>query len=116
VFGNGSTDLPQFVPRTSTAGLIFDYGRFEGRFTWRDRSTYLIVFSTNPLSKQYYGDYPEEDIALTYAINRHYKLFVDAENIRNQNSTSYVVDVHQRPVAVNSIDGGTINIGITGEF
>ncbi len=115
LFSSGASMLPFFTPRTSNAGVVFDYKRFEARFTWHDHSYYLQSFSTNPASNTYVGDIPQEDLGFTYRINPHYTLFVDAVNIRDKDYIQYNVNIYTRNTEVQD-NGRRVNFGVSGRF
>ena len=114
-FSSGASMLPFFTPRTSNAGVVFDYKRFEARFTWHDHSYYLQSYSANPAANTFVGDIPQEDLGFTYRISPRYTIFVDAVNIRDMDYVQYNVNIYTRNTEVQD-NGRRINFGVSGRF
>ena len=114
-FASGASMLPFFTPRTSNAGVVFDWKRFEGRFTWHDHSYYLQSFSTNPAATTFVGDIPQEDLGFTYRISPRYTIFVDAVNIRDMDYVQYNVNIYTRNTQIQD-NGRRLNFGVSGRF
>ena len=103
------------MPRTSNVGIVFDYQKFEGRFTWHDHSYYLNSYSANPAANTFVSDIPQEDLSFTYQFSPRYTFFVDLVNIRDMGYNQYNVNMYTRNTELQD-NGRRFNFGVSGRF
>ncbi|AJH15216.1 TonB-dependent receptor [Myroides profundi] len=98
---DGVTTLPRQAKHLFNAQLYYEKGGFNIRAAYNFKGRYITEHGASGLAKDdvYYGDYASLDANITYKINKHFTVFMEANNLLNSKLEYYYGDSN-RPLQV----------------
>jgi TonB-dependent receptor len=109
-----ATELVNFVPRTTNAGLSFRYRGLMARLNVSYTSSHLTTGSTAAVSRVYLFPRTILNTNLSYQLGRGLSLFADVANLTDEPQRWYLG--HKGRPYRSTLQGGTVTLGLRGTF
>jgi TonB-dependent receptor len=109
-----ATELVNFVPRTTNAGVSFRYRGLMARLNVSYTSSHLTTGSTAAVSRVYLFPRTILNTNLSYQLGRGLSVFGDVANLTDEPQRWYLG--HKGRPYRSSLQGGTVTLGLRGTF
>ncbi|PJK15531.1 TonB-dependent receptor [Lysobacteraceae bacterium NML07-0707] len=81
-FNLGSTELPGTSRHNYNLAVSYEKRGFNARLSWNHRGKFIQEFDIqNPALNVYWGERSNLDLSASYAFNKHFRVFVEANNL-----------------------------------
>jgi TonB-dependent receptor len=114
-YASGAEELAKFVPRTSNAGLSYQWRAFQVRIAQRSTSAFLDGYNANVYQRTRFRADQKIDLSLKYQFRRQLAVYFDVLNLRNKWPDQYTGNDQGR-VQFSNVYGTKLNMGINGRF
>ncbi|MDO8540973.1 MAG: TonB-dependent receptor [Opitutaceae bacterium] len=114
-YASGASELAKFVPRTTNAGLSYQWRAFGFRIAQRYTSAYLDGYNATPHLRTRFRPDRKVDLSFTYQPRRQISFYVDVLNVFNEWADQYNGGDPSR-VTFSNVYGTKINFGVNGRF
>lgn len=114
-YAAGAAELAKFVPRTTNAGISYQWRGLGFRIAQRYTSAYLDAYNAAPNLRTRFRPDAKLDVSVSYQFRRQITVYVDVLNVFNKWPDQYTGDDPSR-VTFSNIYGTKINFGLNGRF